>query len=73
LTLLALEANLDGRLSADVHDAERPMLHIFLDICFVHLTTDETLSVENGVGRVRVECILCGVANQSLVVCETDP
>lgn len=71
--LLALETNRDRRFPAFVNDVERPMFHVFLKIGFIHLTSNETLGVEDGVGRVGVECVFSGIANQSLVVCEADP
>ena len=49
------------------------MLHVFLKICFVHFASDETFCVEDCVDWVGMECVLGGVTDQSLVVCETDP
>jgi hypothetical protein len=60
-TCLVLEANLDSRLPTIVDDIERPVLHISLQLLFVHFTTNETLSVENGVLGIGVVCVLGGV------------
>lgn len=53
------------------HDV--PMLLITQYFWIIHLTTDETLSVEDGVFRVGVEGILGRVTDETFVVREGDP
>jgi len=50
-------------LSVNLRDFEGPVLHVANDIRVVHLATNETLGVENGVGGVGVECVLSAVTN----------
>ena len=60
---LATVLDLDVRLSTLVCDLEWPVLHVALDLGIIELATNETLCVEDGVFRVRVECILRAVTN----------
>ena len=60
---LATVLDLDVRLSTLVRDLEWPVLHVALDLGIIELATNETLSVEDGVLRVRVVGILGGVTN----------
>jgi hypothetical protein len=50
-----------------LNDTERPLLLIFLKFGFIHLASNETVSVEDSVGWVGVECVLGGIINQSFV------
>ena len=65
--------DLDARLPTLSGDLEGPMLHVALDFWVISLSSDESFGVEHGVFRVGVECILSGVTDESLVVCEGDP
>ncbi len=49
LLLLALELDLDDWLAVLVDDLERPVLHVGLDLSVGELSTNETLSIEDGV------------------------
>jgi hypothetical protein len=71
LLLLALELNLDDGLAATVDNLEGEVLHIGLDLGVVELAADETLRVEDGVGRVHGDLVLGGVTNQTLRVRES--
>lgn len=55
--------DLDSRLSTFARDLEGPVPHVALDFRIIELPADETLSVEDSVLRIRVECILCGVTD----------
>jgi hypothetical protein len=48
------------------------VLHVGLDGGVVELSADESLGVEDGVGRVHGHLVLGGVADQTLGVCEGD-
>ena len=48
------------------------MLHVSLDGGIGELPADESLCVEDGVGRVHGDLVLRGVADQTLSVCEGD-
>jgi hypothetical protein len=67
---LALELNLDEGVAVLVDDSERPVLHISLDFGIVEATTDETLSIEDGVLGVHSSLVLGSVTNKALVVRE---
>lgn len=56
--LLTLETDRDGRFTTLVNDTKWPVLHIFLDICFIYLMFIETFCAEDGAGLVGVESIL---------------
>ena len=71
--IFALVLNLDDRLSALILDLERPMLHVTLDLRVVVSSPNETLSVKYGVFGIRVESVLCGVADETFVICEGNP
>jgi hypothetical protein len=47
-------------------------LHVLLDISVVKPTTDQSLSVENGVGWVHGSLVLGGISDQTLSVGEGD-
>lgn len=51
-TFFAFEPDRDGWLSTFVNNIEWPVLHVFLKICFVHLTSNETFGIKNSVARV---------------------
>jgi len=48
------------------------MSYVSLKICFIHLASNEMLGVEDCVGWVGVECVLGGVTDQSLFICEAN-
>ena len=48
------------------------MLHVGLNCGVCELAADETLSVENGVGRVHGHLVLGGVTDETLSVSEGD-
>ena len=72
LLVLALELNLDNRLAGLLDDLEGKVLHVGLDFRILELPPDETLGIEDGVCGVHGDLILCGVANETLGVCEGD-
>ena len=51
-------------------DLERPELAVFLDDGVGELASDESLRIENGIGRVSGGLILGSVANKSLLLGE---
>jgi hypothetical protein len=67
---LALEIDLDEGVAFLVNDSERPVLHISLDFGIVETTTDETLSIEDGVLGVHSSLVLGSITNKALVVRE---
>lgn len=67
---LALKLNLDEGVAVLVNDSERPVLHISLDFGIVEATTDETLSIEDGVLGVHSSLVLGSVTNKALIVRE---
>ena len=48
------------------------MLHVGLDFSIGELSTDQSLSVKNGVVGVHGDLVLCGITNQTLCVREGD-
>lgn len=65
---LALELNLNDGLAALLDNLERPVLHIRLNLSILEPTTDQTLSIENGVVRVHGDLILGGITDETLGV-----
>jgi hypothetical protein len=63
ITDVAVVLDLDRRFFVLLDDLERPMLDVTLDVGVIHLAANETLSVEDRVLGVGVECILCGITN----------
>lgn len=66
---LGLVANLnldDGLSHVTGLDLERVVLHVALDLLVVETTTDETLRVEDGVGRVGGSLVLRGITDETL-------
>ena len=49
---------------------ERPKNHIFLDNCVFELSTDESFSIEDGIGRVSSGLVFSGVSDQSFILSE---
>jgi hypothetical protein len=68
---LALELDLNDRLAALVDELEGEVLHISLDLGVVEFAADETLDIEDGVGRVHGDLVLCGITDETLGVCES--
>ena len=60
---LALVLNLNGGLIVLLYDLEWPMGLVALDFGIVDFTSNETLSVEDGIFGVRVVCVFRGVTN----------
>jgi len=58
VTLAAFETDRDRRFFPFVDDSEWPVLHIFLKIRFIHLASDETLGVEDGVAGLERNAFL---------------
>nr|CDS28176.1 heat shock protein 70 [Hymenolepis microstoma] len=50
----------------------RPMLHIPLHNAIIESTTNETLGIEHGVGRVHSHLVLGSITDQPLGVCEAN-
>ena len=70
LLCLALEFNLDVRLSILLDDLERPVFHIGLNFSIGITTSDQTLGVEDSVVRVHGNLVTSSITNQTLGVCE---
>jgi hypothetical protein len=51
---------------------ERPVLHVFLDLNFTEISTNESLGVENSVFWVSGNLILCGITNETLPLSKSD-
>ena len=49
------------------------MFLVTIDFWIIHLTTNETFGVENGVFRVGVVGVLGGVADETFFITETYP
>ena len=64
--------DLDDRLVTPRDDLERPVLLITLDLRVLEFTTNETLSVEDGIARVHGDLVLGSISNQSLTLTESD-
>ena len=73
LTGLALVVDSNGGFSVDLLDLERPVLDVALNVTIVHLASNKTFGVEYGVAGVRVEGILGGVTDETLLSVECDP
>ena len=65
--------DLDARLPTLSGDLEGPVLHVALDPWVVSLSSNESFGVEYGVLGVGLECILSGVTDESLIVCDGHP
>lgn len=63
LTRLALVRDLNSGLVVLLHNLERPVDLVALDLGVVDLAADEPLGVEDGVFGVRVVSVLCGVTD----------
>ena len=70
--LLTLELDLDDRLAGLLDDLEGEVLHISLNLSIVELAANETLGIEDGVGRVHGDLVFGGITDQTLSVCEGD-
>jgi hypothetical protein len=69
---LTLVLDLDERLGALVDDLEGEVLHVTLDLGILETTSDKTLGIEDGVGRVHSDLVLGGISDQSLGVGKGD-
>ena len=67
---LALVLNLDDGLTTLVDDGEGEVFHISLNFGVIELASNETLSIEDGVGGVHGDLVLCGVTDETLSVGE---
>ena len=67
---LTLELNLDDRLAVLVDDLEGEVLHVGLDLIVGELAANQTLGVEDGVGRVHGDLVLGRITDQTLSVSE---
>jgi len=67
---LALELDLDLRLAGLVDDLEREVLHVGLHFSICEFASDETLGIEDCVGRVHGDLVFGRVPNQTLCVGE---
>lgn len=67
---LSLEFDLHDWLAGLVDDLEGEMLHISLNLSVIELAANETFGVEDSVGGVHGDLILCGISNKTLCVCE---
>lgn len=63
ITQLSLVLDLDSGFSAFLGDLKWPVLHVTLDFWVVNFATNETFSVENGVGGVGVIRVLRTVSD----------
>jgi hypothetical protein len=70
---LATVLNVDHRLAVLLSDLKKPVLHILLKALVVHIATQESRHVEDGVLWVRLECVPGGLSNKDLLVPERDP
>jgi hypothetical protein len=69
---LALVLNLDVGLASLVDDLEGEVLHISLNLLVAELAADQTLGVEDRVGRVHGDLVLGGISDQTLGICESN-
>ena len=67
---LALVLNLDDGLTTLVDDGEREVFHIGLNFGVIELASNETLSIEDGVLRVRVISIFSSITDETFFICE---
>lgn len=68
--LLALELNLDDRLAGLLDNGEGEVLHVGLDLSILELAANKTLGIEDCVGGVHGDLVLCGVSDETLSVGE---
>lgn len=64
---LAEVLNLHLRVAALVDDLERPRLNVLLDGRVVVSPSDQTLDIEDGVGRVHGSLVLGGLTDETLL------
>jgi hypothetical protein len=69
---LALEFDFNDWLAALVDNLEWEMLHVSLNLSVGELPANQSLGVEDGVGRVHGDLVLCSITNETLGVCEGD-
>nr|AAC04953.1 Yal004wp [Saccharomyces cerevisiae] len=67
-----LKFNLNLRLTVNIDQLEWEVLHVSLHFWVVEVSTDQTLSVENGIRRIHSSLILSSITNQSFSVSESD-
>jgi len=58
----------DVGLAILLDDLEGPVLHVFFDFWVVNLAANKTLSVEDGIFRIRGKCILGGISDSGGVL-----
>ncbi|KZV13465.1 hypothetical protein WN66_00079 [Saccharomyces cerevisiae] len=67
-----LKFNLNLWLTVNIDQLEWEVLHVSLHFWVVEVSTDQTLSVENGIRRIHSSLILSSITNQSFSVSESD-
>ena len=72
LLLLSSVFNLDDWLGTLVNDLEWPVLHVGLNLGIGELSSDQSLSIEDGVVWVHGDLVLGGITDKSLRVVESD-
>lgn len=72
LLLLTLVLDLDDGLATLVNDLERPVLHVGLDLGVGELSSDQSLSVKDGVVGVHGDLVLGSISDKTLRVVEGD-
>lgn len=70
LLLFALELNLHDGLALLLNDLEGKVLHVSLHLSVVELASNQSLGIEDCVGRVHGDLVLCGISDQTLGVGE---
>ncbi len=70
--ILQYETYLNLGLAIDIHDGERPMLHVALDCRVVEVAANKALRVENRVAGVHGDLGKRSIANKTLAVGESD-
>ena len=66
------EFNLNEGVFVLFDNSEGPVLHVSLDIRIIETTTNQTLSIEDGVFGVHGSLVLGSITNETLLVRESD-